>query len=357
MEAISKKNPEIKEKEMNLTINEEYFGDLLPFIRDDNITDITWNGRALWIDDLTKGRYKSELILDDRFIDVFSTRIANLANRNFNISEPLLEAETDDLRVSIIDDSVTGTKKSIAIRKTPAIRRLNETKMLNEGYANKAVIRLLGLAVKAHCSFIVTGDVGAGKTELIKYLTKFIPDYERTISIEDNYELRLSAINPTLDCVEIKVEPSFTYTEAIKASLRQLCKWMLLSEARSHEVTQLLEAASTGCSVMTTIHSDDVRKLPDRIMNMMGTDATDKQNYIYNFFDLAIKVEVDKTDRGIERRISQVAFLDRSDGENSLTVVYEDGKFVTTDLPKNILRKFKAAGMGNPLKISKPGVK
>ena len=39
---------------MNLEIRKEYFGVQLPFIENETITDITWNGRQLWIDDLEK---------------------------------------------------------------------------------------------------------------------------------------------------------------------------------------------------------------------------------------------------------------------------------------------------------------
>lgn len=336
---------------MNLTIDKEYFGELLPFVEDNKITDITWNGRALWIDHLENGRYMiPDIKLSDTFVNTFATRIANLANKNFNMSEPLLEAETDDLRISVIDDSVTNTNKSIAIRKTPAIRRLNDKKMIADGYANEAVIKLLRALVKGHCSIIVTGDVGSGKTELVKYLTKYIRPYERAISIEDNYELRLSAINPELDCVEIKVTSSFGYTQAIKSALRQLCKWLLMSEARSREVAQLLEAASTGCSIITTIHSDDVRKLPDRVVNMMGPEGEEKKNDVYNFFDVGIKVDVQKSSSGIERAISQICVFDRENEKNYMRMIYEDGKFTGERLPKNLLRKLKGGKVKDPLR-------
>lgn len=325
---------------MSLQINDEYFGELLPYIKNESITDITWNGRDLWLDDLKRGRYKSQVKLSDQFINTFATRIANLANKNFNLSEPLLEAETDDLRISIVDGTVTNTKRSIAIRKTPAVRRLNELKMLEDGYAEAMVLKLLEALVKGHSSIIVTGDVGSGKTELVKYLTKFIPPYERAISIEDNYELRLSSINPNLDCVEIKatMDGPFSYQSAIKAALRQLCKWLLMAEARSKEVINLLEAASTGCIVMTTLHSDDVRKIPDRVVNMMGIDGEEKRNDVYNFFDVGIKVGIIKTDRGIKRSIDQICVMDRDDNENSLYLIYNHG-FTGQTLPKNLWQK------------------
>ncbi|MCH4007220.1 MAG: CpaF/VirB11 family protein [Eubacterium sp.] len=326
---------------MNLYIQKEYFGALLPFIENEKITDITWNGKELWVDDLEKGRHPVSLKLEASFLDSFAARIANLANVNFNRSQPVLEAETDNLRISLIDRSVTNTDYTLAIRKTPAVRRLSEQSMIKDEYAGTDVLQFLKAAVKGRCSIIVTGDVGSGKTELVKYLTKHIEPYSRTISIEDNFELRLSVINPRLDCVEMKAAENFSYEQAIKAALRQMCRWMLLSEARGREVNYLLEAASTGCSVMTTIHSDDVRKLPDRIMNMMGNQGTDRQNDIYSFFDIGIRVDVKNQGNGIQRKLSQICILDRDRGVNRLQMLYQDGLWLDQPLPENFLRKLK----------------
>lgn len=326
---------------MNLYIQKEYFGALLPFIENEKITDITWNGKELWVDDLEKGRHPVSLKLEKSFLDSFAARIANLANVNFNRSQPVLEAETDNLRISLIDPSVTNTDYTLAIRKTPAVRRLSEQNMIQEDYASEEILQFLKAAVKGRCSIIVTGDVGSGKTELVKYLTKHIEPYSRTISIEDNFELRLSVINPQLDCVEMKAAENFSYEQAIKAALRQMCRWMLLSEARGREVSYLLEAASTGCSVMTTIHSDDVRKLPDRIMNMMGSQGAERRNDIYSFFDVGIRVDVKNQEEGIQRKLSQICILDRKKGRNQLQMIYQDGLWLDQPLPQNFICKLK----------------
>ena len=46
------------------------------------------------------------------------------------------------------------------------------------------------------------------------------------------------------------------------------------------EVTSLIEQWSTGVNGITTIHLDDLRKLPDRIENMMNdvNDASRLEN-------------------------------------------------------------------------------
>ena len=53
-------------------------------------------------------------------------------NVQFNKNNPLLEAETDNLRISILHDSVTNTGISISIRKTPAVRRINRDSIVKD---------------------------------------------------------------------------------------------------------------------------------------------------------------------------------------------------------------------------------
>ena len=92
-----------------LTLPNRAFGELLEYVLDENITDINWS-QGLWVNHLEKGRYKIQgFLLDDSFIQQFYTKISNLMNEQFNINHPLLEAETDNLRISILHDSVTKT--------------------------------------------------------------------------------------------------------------------------------------------------------------------------------------------------------------------------------------------------------
>lgn len=329
-----------------LSLPDRAFGDLLTYILDENITDINWSG-GLWINDLEKGRYKVEgFVLKDVFIQQFYTRISNLMNIQFNQNYPLLEAETDSLRISILHDSVTNTGISISIRKTPAVRRIKKDRLISEEYCTEEIDTFMENAIRAHCTVIVGGLPGVGKTEYIKYLTNYIPAYERVYTIEDNLELRYSAINPGKDCVEIKVSENFGYAEALKASKRQLPTWVLLAEARGEEVKYLLENISAGVHCLTTIHLDDASKIPDRLRNM-GQNIN--ENDVYSFVDIGVQLQsVVKQGEKIKRKIVQVMCLSRNQEKNEKVMIYEDGKILTKNLPEDIMRKFKMAGIDNP---------
>lgn len=329
-----------------LSLPDRAFGDLLKYILDENITDINWSG-GLWINDLEKGRYKVEgFVLKDVFIQQFYTRISNLMNVQFNQNNPLLEAETDSLRISILHDSVTNTGISISIRKTPAVRRINRDRLIDERYCTEEIDTFMENAIRSHCTVIVGGLPGVGKTEYIKYLTNYIPPFERVYTIEDNLELRYSAINPDKDCVEIKVSENFGYADALKASKRQLPTWVLLAEARGEEVKYLLENISAGVHCLTTIHLDDAGKIPDRLRNM-GQNIN--ENDVYSFVDIGVLLQsVVKEGEKITRHIAQVMCLSRNEEQNEKVMIYEEGKILTKNLPVDIMRKFRMAGISNP---------
>ncbi len=336
-------------------ITDENFGPLLPYVKDINVTDINWNGEQLWIDDLTKGRYIAKEKLTPQFVNQFSTRVSNVENASFNKFKPLLEADTEELRISILHESRTSTGRSISIRKTPPIKRISFDQNFKDGvYAKEEVSNLISNAVKSKFNIIVCGLPGVGKTELVKYMTSYISPKDRVITIEDNMELRYRDINPGKDCVAMKVGDDFTYVEAIKASLRQFPSWIMLSEARSVEVKYLLEALSTGAHCLTTIHTDDVRKIPDRIKNMIGESiAEDRlENDVYSFIDMAILVNKRLTENGIERFIDQICVFDRVKGKNYQTMLLNEGEFTDNPLPDDLKHRMKIAGIDDPMKYT-----
>lgn len=322
---------------------------LKKLIDSDDITDINWDGEMLWVEHIERGpMYIENVKLSKNFVAKIATKLSDLMKESFNQYNPLLEAETDCLRISILHEDTTDTGTSISIRKTPPHRVLSKEKMYEKDYCPKELDDFMENAVKAGCNIIIGGLPGAGKTEYLKLLTSYINPSEKAFTIEDNIEIRYREINPGKLCTAIKVNSRFTYADAIKAALRQYAKWIILSEARGKEIENLMEAFSTGCHGITTIHTDDVRKIPDRIMNMPNAVMNINKNDIYSFLDIALFIVRNK--KLNIWRIEQAAFLSRYNEENKLIVFYENGKFLTNEIPPDIERKFELNKLDNPLK-------
>lgn len=332
-----------------LDITESLFGVIFPYIIDDNVTDIKWNGKTLWINDITKGRYiaKDEygnnLTIDDKWLSIFTTKIANSMNVNFNNSSPSMQAETDELRIHAVHKFVSGEEKyALAIRKTPSVSRLAKKDLIKEKYVDEITNAIMPAMIKARMSGCVIGDVGAGKTELEKYLCGFIPETDGIITVEDTLEMKLPKLYPNKDIYSLKVTESYTSVDAIRDALRLLVKWLILSEARGREIVQVMEAASTGCCAMTSVHAENVWEIPDRMLNMAGDESREGfENDIYTFFDYAIKVKAQVTDHGIFRAVDQIAFFDRDGKDNIICIFYKDGKLTGEQLPEHILDRLR----------------
>ena len=321
-----------------------FFGPLYELIKDQNITDIDASCGVIFTTDKDMRRKRiDEKRLDNDFLSGFSMRVANTVSLPFNKESPILEADTDTLRITIVHPSVSQGGLSLSIRRSLPKTRMSEETMIKQGYASKDVISLMKDCVKAHLNMVFIGEPGAGKTECAKFFSTFIPKDERVITIEDNPEWHYKSLSPGHDCVELRVGARLDHSAAIKASMRLNPKWMMLSEARGREVKRLLEGFSTGVRGMTTLHADDIRKIPDRMLNMAG-DVPDENRFInnvYEFIDVGILIKKKLIDGVLRRTIDEIGFFERCDGKNHLSVVFEDGSFTGEKTPFGIMKKMK----------------
>ena len=115
---------------------------------------------------LKKGKYRAkeaEEKVTENFLDAFTHNIANCVDAQFNNANKVLEADTKELRISIIHDSVAATGTSVCIRRSPCLVRNTINGMLNSGFCEEKVLHLLLNCVRAGMNFVFGGEPGAGK--------------------------------------------------------------------------------------------------------------------------------------------------------------------------------------------------
>ena len=107
---------------------------------------------------------------------------------------------------------------------------------------------------------------------------------------------------------------------------------------------------NTGSKGITTLHTDDVRKIPDRMLNMMPTrlDAERLRNNIYENLDIGLLIRRKKVGNEIKRYIDQIAFFSRINEDNLCTIVLENGKLLENKFPEDKLIKLKKEGIDSP---------
>ena len=248
------------------------FGPLKEFLETDDITDISYsNGGQVWLKSLTKGIYQVDRPeINNAMMEKLAFQCSNVMGKTFNMASPFLDAESAELRMNFIHESISTNGIACVIRKTPAKIRLNKDKLINERYTTVEIHDFLMKCVEGHCNIIVSGETGSGKTELVKYLASYTKENEKIITIEDTLELHLDRIFPHRDIVAVKTNNIASYSDVLVSCMRQNPKWILLSEVRSAEaVLAVRNSISSGHNILSTIHSDKASSIPMRMYSLM----------------------------------------------------------------------------------------
>src|SRR5574344_2259740 len=272
------------------------FGLLQPLLENDDITDISYsNGGQLWVKTLTQGVHPEHIEgVSNETMEKLAFQCSNVMGKTFNMAHPFLDAESAELRLNFVHDSIATNGIACVIRKTPAKIRLNKDKLLNENYVSVQIHDFLIKCVEGHCNIIVSGETGSGKTELVKYLASHTKENEKIITIEDTLELHLDRIFPHRDIVAMKTNNIASYSDVLVTCMRQNPIWILLSEVRSAEaVMAVRNSISSGHHILSTIHSDKASLIPMRMFALIESNIDVEQfiTTIHRYVQIGIYVK------------------------------------------------------------------
>jgi twitching motility protein PilT len=155
---------------------------------------------------------------------------------------------------------------------------------------------------------LMTGPTGSGKSSTQASIIDIINEkkHYHVVTIEDPIEYLHSHKNSTINQREVGHDTK-DFPSALRASLRQAPKVILIGEMRDFETTEIaLEAAETGHLVLSTLHTIDASKTIDRIIGLYPKNE-----------EAVIRTRLAQTFRYI---ISQ-RLLPRADGRGRIAVV------------------------------------
>ena len=117
---------------------------------------------------------------------------------------------------------------------------------------------------------LMTGPTGSGKSSTQAAIIDIINEkkHYHVVTIEDPIEYLHSHKNCTINQREVGHDTK-DFPSALRATLRQAPKVILIGEMRDFETTEIaLEAAETGHLVLSTLHTIDASKTVDRIIGL-----------------------------------------------------------------------------------------
>lgn len=332
------------------------FGAVKHFLDDDDVTDISYsNGGQVWLKTLSKGIYRiDDPNINNAFMEKLAFQCANVMGTTFNMAHPFLDAESAELRLNFVHESIAKNGIACVIRKTPAKIRLEKDKLVKEKYVDLDILEFLIKCVHGHCNIIACGETGSGKTEFIKYLAAQTKENEKLITIEDTLELHLDKIFPNRDIVSMKTNNIASYSDVLVTCMRQNPKWILLSEVRSAEaVLAVRNSISSGHYILSTIHADKASSIPNRMYSLLETNQDIEQflKTIHRYVQIGVYIRgfQDKTTHSFVREIAEVTeFYVTEDNEAKSNTIYKkstSGKIIRNKPSKYLIDYLDAQGV------------
>lgn len=313
------------------------FGALQPYLDNDDITDISYsNGGQVWLKSLSKGVYRVENpAVDNAFMEKMAFQCANSMGKSFNMANPFLDAESAELRMNFVHESIARNGIAVLIRKTPAKIRLEKDKIIKEDYIRLDIHDFILKCVEGHCNILVSGETGSGKTEFVKYMAAHTKYDEKIITIEDTLELHLDRIFPERDIVAMKTNNIASYADVLVTCMRQNPRWILLSEVRSAEaVMAVRDSISSGHNILSTIHADKAESIPSRLYSLLESSIDMDQflRSIHRYVQLGVHIKgyYSKELQRFKREVSEVVeFYVDDNNRPKCQIIYKrtpDGK-------------------------------
>ena len=92
----------------NVVFSQIDFGLFMPLLENDDITDISYsNGGQLWVKTLSKGVYPVKIEgINNEVVEKLAFQCSNVMGKTFNMAHPLLDAESAELRLNFVHESI-----------------------------------------------------------------------------------------------------------------------------------------------------------------------------------------------------------------------------------------------------------
>jgi pilus assembly protein CpaF len=239
------------------------FGPLQPLLDDPSVEEIWINepGRVF-----VARRGRSELttvILTAAQVADVVERMLRPTGRRVDLSTPFVDAMLPDgSRLHVVIPTITRRHTAVNIRKFAAgLRSLDEIVAI--GTLTDEAARFLEASVVAGLNILVAGGTQAGKTTLLNALCGAIPARERVITVEEVFELSLSAPDVVaMQTRQANLEGTgeIALRRLVKEALRMRPTRLIVGEVRQEECLDLLIALNSGMPGMCTLHANSARE-------------------------------------------------------------------------------------------------
>lgn len=342
-----------REKFLNEIVDEVLgLGPLEPFLKDHSVSDILVNTyNSIFVERYGKLESTDARFKDDAHLMRIIDKIVSTVGRRIDESTPMVDARlTDGSRVNAIIPPLALDGPSLSIRRF-AVNPLELDDLIDSQTLISEVSELLKGIVRSRLNVIISGGTGSGKTTLLNVLSRFIPENERIVTIEDAAELQLKQEH----LVRLETRPpniegkgEVVQRDLVRNSLRMRPDRIIVGEVRGKEAFDMLQAMNTGHDgSLTTVHANSPRDALMRLETMVAMANLEiPSEFIRKFISSAMNVII-QVARMVDGRRKLISLQEITGMEGNIITMQEIFSFQQTKLDPegNVKGRFKFHGV------------
>jgi len=251
------------------------YGPLEPFLKDPSVSDILVNSyKNIYVERFGKLESTDARFKDDEHLRKIIDRIVSAMGRRIDESSPMVDARLPDgSRVNAIIPPLAVDGPMVSIRRF-AVNPLELSDLIEYQTLPQVMEVILDGIIRSRLNVLISGGTGSGKTTLLNVLSRFIPENERIVTIEDAAELQLKQDH----LVRLETRPpniegkgEVVQRDLVRNSLRMRPDRIIVGEVRGQEAFDMLQAMNTGHDgSLTTIHANSARDALLRLETMVA---------------------------------------------------------------------------------------
>lgn len=327
-------------------------GPIEPFMHDPTVTDVLVNTyRRVYVERFGKLHPTEARFKDDSHLRKIIDRIVSAVGRRIDETTPMVDARlADGSRVNAIIPPLAIDGPMLSIRRFSAdpleLEDLIEFKTITPeiGELFKSIIR-------ARLNIVISGGTGSGKTTLLNVLSRFIPENERIITIEDSAELQLKqehVIRLETRPPNIEGRGEITQRDLVRNSLRMRPDRIIVGEVRAAEIVDMLQAMNTGHDgSLTTIHANTPRDALLRMETLIAMTGLNIPNEaVRKYVSSAINIII-QNNRLVDGSRKVVSFQEITGMEGNIITMQDIFTFEQTGIDEKgqVKGRFRMGGV------------
>jgi len=343
-------------------------GPLEPLLKEPSISDILVNGfNKVYIERAGKLALTGVRFKDNAHLLHIIEKIVSQVGRRIDEAQPIVDARLQDgSRVNAIISPLALDGPALSIRRFGR-HVITSDEMISNKTLTMGMLRFLAACVQSKTTILISGGTGSGKTTTLNAMSRFIPEEERIITIEDTAELQLQqrhVVKFETRPANLNKEGGINQRQLVRTALRMRPDRIIVGECRGPEALDMLQAMNTGVEgSMSTVHANSPRDAFSRLEAMvLMSDVAMPTRVILQQLASAIKmvVQVSRLQDGSRKIISiaevtgvkdeaiqvQDVFLFERIGINDAGKV--QGRFRSSGVPPKILERLRIGGIQLP---------